>query len=697
MPEYRSNHFHGGIDISTNGTTGYNVYAVQNGYVSRVKITPNGYGKMLFIRHDDGYTSTYAHLKGFNEAVTHAVREEQYKQGKYSIDVTFPPDKLRVRQGDVVAYTGDSGFGPPHLHFELRDQDLNTVNPFLVARYPSQDNIPPVIRRVLITPLSYKSTIDNNPNSKILSRFPRTRDGVRIPQNFILHGNIGFGVEAIDRTEGTWSHSGIYSLEFFVDDSLAFSMALDHVPAEETKEIDLHYDFHMILQGWGKFQKLYIDTGNKLPFYHHQQEGTGIVNTDRLSEGLHTYAITCADFSGNTTTLRGRFSVNHSPSIESLQPKGDHLVIHGSDINLIRICEVGGKSYSARSWNQRTFDGAKYLLNDSTIDVPFDPSRYDVVKVVGLSKWDSRTPPLFIFQSKPPRSVAPVFCKTDIMENYVKFTLTTSGIFTAPPVITVQEGAEQQSIKTEAVDLSKYIGSYIPSPAFAGSRGISVQAEVNGQSALFKDSFELYAITTRKAGSFRDAPVGLQVAYDSGAVFKTLYMQISSEPFGTSTVYILEPQDQLLDRGVSVSIPYPNQGSGPHRGLFFRANGGWVFQTDKPDSGGSTISTTLTRTLGELAIMRDDQGPTIGRMRVSARQGIVHLTCRYRDNLSGVDTDEIKVYIDERMVIPEIDGEHRLVSYIGEERLDHGKHHIRISMKDRMKNETVVSRVVTVR
>ena len=49
------------------------------------------------------------------------------------------------------------------------------------------------------------------------------------------------------------------------------------------------------------------------------------------------------------------------------------------------------------------------------------------------------------------------------------------------------------------------------------------------------------------------------------------------------------------------------------------------------------------------------------------------------------------------MVIPEIDGEHRLVSYIGEERLDHGKHHIRISMKDRMKNETVVSRVVTVR
>ncbi len=695
--EYRSTHFHGGIDISTNGTTGYNVYAVQQGYVSRVKITPNGYGKMLFIHHDDGYTSTYAHLKGFNEAITRLVREEQYKQGKYAVDISFSPDQLRVKQGDVVAYTGDTGFGPPHLHFELRDQDLNTVNPFLVARYPSDDNIPPVIRRVLITPLTYNSTIDNNINPKILSRFPRTRGGVKIPQNYIFHGKIGIGVEAIDRTQGTWSHSGIHSLEFYIDDSLAFSMALDHVPAEETKEIDLHYDFHMILSGWGKFQKLYIDTGNKLPLYHHQKEGTGIINTDLLSEGTHEYKIACADFSGNTTTLLGRFTVNHSPSIASVQPKGNRLLVRGSEMDLIRTCEVGGKSFTSRAWNQFVFEGSKYLLNDSTLDIPFSADRYDVVKVVGRTRWDSRTPPLFTFRSKPPGPARPVSCKTDIMENFVRFTLTTSGIFTTPPLVTIREGTAQQQVQTVAADISKYTGSYIPSPDFAGSRGITIHAGVNGEPVETKDSFDLFAIPTRKGGEFRDAPIGVRVRYDSGAVFKPLYMQISAEPFGSSTVYILEPQDQLLDRGVRVSIPYPDQGSDTHRGLFFRANGGWVFQTDTPDSGGSTISTTLTRTLGELALMKDDQGPTIGRLRASARGGIVRLSFRYRDNLSGVDTDEIKVYIDDRMVIPEIDGEHRLVTYTDEERLDHGKHRIRISMKDRMSNETVVSRGVTVR
>jgi hypothetical protein len=695
--EYRSTHFHGGIDISTNGVKGYKVFAVLDGYVYRIKITPNGYGKMLFIRQKDGYISTFAHLQGFNDAITRAAREEQYKRGTYAIDVTFSSGKLPVKQGEVVAYTGDTGFGPPHLHYELRDQNLNTVNPFLVARYPTQDHLPPVIKRVLITPLTYNSTIDNSTTPKILSRFPRGHDGVKIPQNFIFHGEIGFGVEAIDHADGTWSHSGIYSLEFFIDDSLAFSMALDHVPADETKEIDLHYDFHMILQGWGQFQKLYIDSGNTLPLYHDKPEGTGIINTAMLSEGTHNYTITCADFSGNKTSLRGHFSVNHSPSVLSLEPKGSHIILHGSHLDLVHTCEMDGKNYSSHAWTLHAIDGATYLVNDSTIDVPFEVNRYDIVKVITVSKWGSRTPPIFSFHAKPPEAVRPVYCKTEILNNFVRFTLTSTGIFTMPPVATIQEGIHQQRIQTEAVDLYKYTATYIPSSSFAGSRKVTVSAEVNGKPSSTTDSFEIFSIPPGNSGAFGDAPIGLQVSYDSAAVYKPLYMQISSEPFKNSTVYILEPQDQLLNRGIRVSIPFENHGTHSHQGLFFRANGGWVFQTDQPDTGGKTISTTLTRTLGELAILRDDQEPTIGRLRVGSRKGIVSLSCRYRDNLSGVDTDEIKVYIDGKLVIPEVDGEHHLVSYTGEEQLNHGKHQVKISMKDRMKNQSVVSRTFTVR
>ena len=99
--EYRTTHFHGGIDISTNGVKGYKAFAVQDGYVFRVKISANGYGKMLFIKQSDGYISTYAHLQGFNEAIAQAVLQEQYKRGTYEIDVQFPPDKLQIGRAHV--------------------------------------------------------------------------------------------------------------------------------------------------------------------------------------------------------------------------------------------------------------------------------------------------------------------------------------------------------------------------------------------------------------------------------------------------------------------------------------------------------------------------------------------------------------------------------------------------------------------
>ena len=38
--ELRTNHFHGGIDIKTQGHEGLKIYAVQDGYISRIKISP---------------------------------------------------------------------------------------------------------------------------------------------------------------------------------------------------------------------------------------------------------------------------------------------------------------------------------------------------------------------------------------------------------------------------------------------------------------------------------------------------------------------------------------------------------------------------------------------------------------------------------------------------------------------------------
>jgi hypothetical protein len=693
--EYRSTHFHGGIDISTNGQTGYKVFAVRDGYVYRIRIMANGYGKMLYIKHHDGYYSTYSHLLSFNDSITALARKEQYRLGTYTIDLTLDPSSAPVKKGDVVAFTGESGFGPPHLHFEIRDENLNPINPLLCENFMIDDNIPPFIRRVMVSPLNAASWIDNSLRPKILSRFPGKQSRVRIPQTLRTHGLIGFGVEATDKREGTYSKAGIHSMDFYLDDSLIYAMRLDRVPAEETKEIDLHYDLPMVLHGWGKFQKLYIDSGNTLPFYNKKPTGTGIINTELLAEGEHEYRIVCKDIHGNATQLTGKLLANHQPAIRIHRIDTEEIVLAGDNLSSVEKCYVYGKKNSAYDWTQHTFGKGKFERDNDGIELPIDLQKYDVIKIIAESKWGSRSSPLFHFLKKPQGTSRDVHLTTDVFNDYVQITVTSTGLFTEAPTVTVQEGSFFRTVALEAQDLYKYAGAFVPSQEFAGARLVHVKAEILGNPSSTEAAFDVLPISATGTKAVSTLNDRLKISYDSAAVYKTLYMQASTDAFKNSTVYILEPQDVLLNKGINVSVDAGS--TGDHLGLYFRANGGWVFQTSTFDPGKTTLTTTLTRTLGELVVMKDETEPTIGRLRAYASKGKALVSFRYHDNLSGVDTDEIKMYIDDVLVIPEIDGEHNRVWYKSEEPLTKGRHSLRIAMKDRMKNATEVTRLLTVR
>ena len=695
--EYRSMHFHGGIDISTNGAKGYKVFAVNDGYIFRVRIQPNGYGKMLFVKHPDGYISTYAHLMGFNDAITKLVRREQYRRGTYAVDLTFSASDIPVHRGDIVAYTGDSGFGPPHLHFEIRDSNLNPVNPLLVAKFPIEDNVPPTFDQILAQPLDGSSTVNNIQSSKFFRRFPGTRANRKIPQKIIVHGKIGFGVSVHDRADGVWNRAGVHALQFYLDDSVTYSMTLDRVLADESKEIYLHYDYPTLLKGWGKFQKLYVETGTTLQIYNNKPEGTGVINTETLAPGDHPFRIVCTDFSGNTSTLRGSLLVNHAPEIEFSHFDDDEIVLKGKKLNLIDKYVVYGKKLSSQNWSQHSFSPDHLERDAEGVEIPLNSKDYDIVKVIAETKWGSQSPPLIRFKRKPMESARPVYLKTDIQDDFVSFVITATGMFTEQPTLTVQEGNAQQQVTLNAVDLYKYVGSYIPSSLYAGNRTATVRAEINGNPASASDEIELYSIPTRNKGSFTVQSLGVRFSYDSGAVYKPLHMQVSSEEEHRSKVYILEPEDQLINRGIRVSVPIEKDALKEKLALYFRSNGGWIFQTASPDSNGTSFSTTLRTTLGELALMEDSEEPRLGRFRLSPRKGKISASFHYFDNLSGVDADEIKMYIDDAIVIPEIDGEHHQVSFVSTKTLAKGKHFLKISVKDRMKNESVLTRTFSVR
>ena len=75
--EIRMNHFHSGLDMRTGGAIGKPVYAAADGYVAKVSISPWGGGKILYIKHPNGFTTVYMHLDGYAGKIGRMVEAEQ--------------------------------------------------------------------------------------------------------------------------------------------------------------------------------------------------------------------------------------------------------------------------------------------------------------------------------------------------------------------------------------------------------------------------------------------------------------------------------------------------------------------------------------------------------------------------------------------------------------------------------------------
>lgn len=91
--EMRPNHFHSGIDIKTDGVTGKPVLATADGYISRIAVTPGGYGRAIYITHPNGTTSVYGHLSKFRDDIEKYVHEERYRTRRNSINLYPPADR----------------------------------------------------------------------------------------------------------------------------------------------------------------------------------------------------------------------------------------------------------------------------------------------------------------------------------------------------------------------------------------------------------------------------------------------------------------------------------------------------------------------------------------------------------------------------------------------------------------------------
>jgi len=299
--ELRPNHFHSGIDLKTEGVVNKPVYAMEDGYISRISVSPSGYGLALYIDYPStGQTSVYGHLNKYAPKITQYIKNKQYEQESYRIDITLTQSDIPVKKGELVAYSGNTGSsGGPHVHFEIRNTSNQVaVDPLEYYKNVITDSRSPQLKGIAIYPIQDKGAVDFS-REPYRSNIATLKNGNYAPLKDTVEvwGRLGIGVYTNDRMDGTTNIYGVRKVRLFCDEQEVFSSDLSNVDFDKTRMINSMTDFDYWSRKKVFYQKSYIEPGNKLDIYKSVNNGY----IDVKEEKLYNLRYELEDLYGNQT------------------------------------------------------------------------------------------------------------------------------------------------------------------------------------------------------------------------------------------------------------------------------------------------------------------------------------------------------------------------------------------------------------
>lgn len=292
--EIRPNHFHAGLDFSTDPSLNLPIKSVADGYVSRIKIGSGGYGRVLYITHNNGYVSVYAHQKKYAQKIDEYIKKIQLEQKQNEIEVYPKANDLLVKKGEVIGYTGNSGSSTgPHLHFEIREEKSEIpINPLLV--YDVKDDVKPEL-----THLAIYSMTDTN-NIKRISSIPvkYIGDKLSLPKytQVLTENTFAIGFAGFDRANGNTNKNNIYEAKVLLDDKIIYHHQLNNISFDNGRYVNVFSE----KEGGVKFQKCFSPTCYDIAIYKSLVNGGKILLNDTLP---HKISLQINDEKGNKNAL----------------------------------------------------------------------------------------------------------------------------------------------------------------------------------------------------------------------------------------------------------------------------------------------------------------------------------------------------------------------------------------------------------
>jgi hypothetical protein len=699
--ETRATAFHFGIDLKTWGKTGYPVRAIDDGWILRVRTSPWGYGRAVYQRLSDGRIAVYAHLLGFAEPIKSRVLAAQQASRQYSVQLWPEEGEIPVRRGQVIARSGSSGAGPPHLHVEIRDADNVPHNPLQQGLGPVADTTPPTLRRLLLMPLSASSRIDGGYVPVVVSLRP-DGDGFVANRPVRIWGSIGLAIDSYDRADLAPNKLAVLRHTLSVDDQVIFASTYEHVSYADGHLVAL--DRIRPLPIAGVFSTLFRRPGNRLSFYEGER-GQLVAGGEGLAPGPHKAVVWAEDLAGNKTRASLQLQVSAFPTMNwarlfSSEQEEQFVEADFSDADDERLqVEISAVAESGNTVVQRTM--ASVGSGPFTWALPEHPHAGGSSKT---STWSMRirdeagNEQSTTLALQAPTTISEPFSLhvTSVPRpRHVLLQINSSKPLRQTPDARV--GAKKLS--TYEVAPGKYTAMVPLHGIDADSVVVDLQAVAAngsiGTGRLVLSGRGLYPGQERII-SLLDGDLQLQSA--AGSVFEILYPQALAitveaseglEAAGRGCE--IGPADVAFDERARISMGF----SGEADGLGVYADDGqgrWVFIG--ADLDGPNRLSAGVRAFGRFALLRDAMSPTILALEPESGSVVnadIAFSADIADAGSGIKREEdIVLELDGLRLISEYDPDTGQVMATADELLAAGAHHLVLTLRDAAGNESVL-------
>jgi murein DD-endopeptidase MepM/ murein hydrolase activator NlpD len=299
--EIRSNHFHSGMDLRTEQREGLPIYCAADGYVSRIKISPFGYGKAIYVTHPEGYVTVYAHLQKFNQEIDSLLRLQHKLKESYEIDWYLKEGQIPLKRGQHIAWSGNSGgSGGPHLHFEVRDSRTEQCLDPIRFGLPVQDTLAPIFES--FSAWSGYGASEISPSElPSIGHFVTGRGASDTLPLEIETGKLEVAVSIVDRYLTGGGDCGVKNLRVFVDGSLFYRMEIRSVNFNTTKAINGFVPLGIYKSKSGQWYRCSVPKQTPL-----REEVSVYALPVEISDSLiHSIRFETEDWKGNVATAVG--------------------------------------------------------------------------------------------------------------------------------------------------------------------------------------------------------------------------------------------------------------------------------------------------------------------------------------------------------------------------------------------------------